>query len=158
MFSRAVTSDKTNCFDTGVIANSIHCWNRPVHDIDDTWREPSSLTKFGNDHRCSRVTFRGFQDKSIPSYSGHRDRPEWDHPIDVCCVKDDITIDRRTHAGKLNGAMLGKSVSVDGNNEIVFKTYAEVTPKGTLRTSVSISRLTTSGLILSVKVKTGDWE
>jgi hypothetical protein len=64
MFSRAVASNKTDCFDTGMIANSIHCWNRPVHDIDDTWREPRSLTKFSNDHRCSRVTLRGFQNKS----------------------------------------------------------------------------------------------
>ncbi len=113
VFSRAVASDETDCFDTGMIANSIYCWNRPVHDIDDTWREPRSLTKFSNDHRCSRVTLRGFQDKGVPSYSSHRDRPEWDHPIDVRCKRHDIVVDKRTHAGKLNGAMLGKRVSVN---------------------------------------------
>ena len=113
MFSRAVTSDKADSFDTGMIADSIHRWDRPMHDIEDTWREPRSLTKFSNDHRCSRVTFRGFQDECVPSYGSQRDRPEWDHPNDVHCVKHETIIDKRTHAGKLNGDILGKSVSVN---------------------------------------------
>jgi hypothetical protein len=111
--SRAVASDKADSFDARVIANSIHCWNGPVHDINNTWREPCSLTKFSNDHRCPRVTLRGFQNKSVPSYGGQRNRPQWDHPNNVRCEKHDITVNRRTHAGKLNGEMLGMSVSVN---------------------------------------------
>jgi hypothetical protein len=113
VLSCAIAADKANCFDTRMIANSIHCWNCSMHDIDDTWRKPRSLTKFRNDHRRSRVTLRGFQDKCVPGNGSQRDRPEWDHPVNIRRKSTTSPVDERTYAGKLNGEMLGRSVSVN---------------------------------------------
>jgi len=71
--SGTVASDKTDSFDARVITDSIYCWNRPVYDIKDTWGEAGPLTKFSDDHCCTRVTLGGLQDKSVPCYGSHRD-------------------------------------------------------------------------------------
>jgi hypothetical protein len=52
----AVTSYETDRLDTRVITDGVYSWDSPMNDIDDTWGKPCSLTKFSNDHRCTRIT------------------------------------------------------------------------------------------------------
>jgi hypothetical protein len=64
--SGAVPAHKRDCADCWVIANVVHHVCGSMDDIYDARRKARALAQFSYHHRCTRITFGGLNDQSVP--------------------------------------------------------------------------------------------
>lgn len=144
VLSSAIRSDERDGLDPRLLAEVLDGGDRAVEDRKDTlrqtcfresqlkrgmkeWKSRTSLHgELGDDHRCSRVTLRGFDDQTVAGRDGV-DRPKRDHSREVEPVMDRVSAGERAKSDRrTNGQM------------------AAPTPSGTRRVKVSMSLLTSS--------------
>jgi hypothetical protein len=83
VFTRAVTTDKADGLNSGLIENEIDRLGRSVDNVDHTRWETSLASNLGENHSSTRVALRGLHDDSVTGDGGNWDTPERNHGGEV---------------------------------------------------------------------------